>query len=489
MGEFIGKLFGRHEESDGALVQRFAREQDGEAFSSIVGRYGDMVYSTCYRILREEAQASDAVQETFLQLARNASRIQGSVGGWLHRVATRRAVDLVRQNASRRHREQSYALDTETGASTWSEVESAVDTALDELPDDLRELLVLHFLQGRSTVRIAADHGLSQPTVSRRISEALELMRDTLRGQGIQVAAAPLQTLLLHSSRVVPQAVRAGLGKIALAKAVVAHTSALAPGAVTSALVAKAAAVAVAVTVAAGATWVASHELRHTPPPPVTPAVARQEPGAAAYGVVPEPPPSDTAKPPAAALPGAQPIVAFNPGRPGLLPHPAKTLPRAKPTQPGLLAAKKTALALTNASPATSTPPAGEAFPGAGFYETAASRQATTNPPAALASEEALLPNPRSRGADIPWLNATGTNGFGAARNPSTSSWNNSRETTSYNSSGPLFLNPYNAATAPSSLPSGWYEMRAPPAALAPTLPTRPAAPNRPRDRPGNSGP
>ena len=60
-------------------------------------RYADMVYPTCRRILREEALAAGAVQETFFQLAKNGEKIKGSMVSWLHKVATRRGVDLIRR--------------------------------------------------------------------------------------------------------------------------------------------------------------------------------------------------------------------------------------------------------------------------------------------------------------------------------------------------------------------------------------------------------
>src|SRR5512140_705427 len=95
--------------TDQLLVRRLAGQGDQEAFCTLLSRYADMVYSTCMRILRDEAQAADVTQETFFQLFKGANRITGSPGGWLHEVATRRAIDLVRQNISRRKREDSYA--------------------------------------------------------------------------------------------------------------------------------------------------------------------------------------------------------------------------------------------------------------------------------------------------------------------------------------------------------------------------------------------
>ena len=49
-------------------------------------------------------------------------------------------------------------------------VGTGADEALEELPDHQREVLLLHFLQGRSTLQIAADRGVSQPTISHHMS-------------------------------------------------------------------------------------------------------------------------------------------------------------------------------------------------------------------------------------------------------------------------------------------------------------------------------
>jgi RNA polymerase sigma factor (sigma-70 family) len=208
------------EESDRILLRRFVRDEDGEAFSILMQRYADMVYSTCRRVLDNDALASDAVQETFFQFIKQAEHINGSLAGWLHRVATRRAVDLVRSNVSRRRRERSYALELDNDSGAWTEVQGQVDEALEELPDTLREVLVLHFLERRSTTQIAAAQGVSQPTISRRVAEALERMRDLLREKGVALSVVPLQGLLLHYAHCAPESLLRSLGKIGLARAV-----------------------------------------------------------------------------------------------------------------------------------------------------------------------------------------------------------------------------------------------------------------------------
>ena len=207
------------EERDRTLVERFVERGDAKAFSLLVTRYGELVYSTCWRILHNDADAADAAQETFYHLLKNPNNVNGSLGSWLHQVATRRAVDLIRQNSSRRRREQVYVQEAELPAGTWTEVEPLVDEALEQLPKEFRDVLVLHFLERQSMTRIAAAKGISQPTISRRVSEALQLLRQNLRERGVAVGLVPLQVLLTHSSRFVPEPLLQRLGKMAMAKA------------------------------------------------------------------------------------------------------------------------------------------------------------------------------------------------------------------------------------------------------------------------------
>jgi len=294
----------RSKDSDKALVRRFARQHDGEAFSILMDRYADMVYTTCWRMLGNEALAADAVQETFFQLVKNADKITGSLGSWLHKVATRRSVDFIRQNVSRRNREESYVLDGDSRGNSWSEVQPVVDEALEELPENLREVLLLHFMQGLSTIQIAAAKGVSQPTISRKLAQALDLLRQNLRERGIMAGMVPLQAVLLHSNYVTPEAVRLSLGKIALAKAVGIVPTKMAIAAIVLAL--------------ATGTFFLSMPRKNNPKPVVLPQTQASEPVAK---------PGDDGKTQAEAAPVQTAVVAEIAEAPSPIPTPTPTLP------------------------------------------------------------------------------------------------------------------------------------------------------------------
>src|SRR5262245_20939258 len=82
--------------TDRGLLKAFAAGGDEAAFAAPVRRHGAMLLAVCRRVLRDWHDAEDAVQATFLVLARKARSVRwhDSVGGWLFRVAHRLALKM-----------------------------------------------------------------------------------------------------------------------------------------------------------------------------------------------------------------------------------------------------------------------------------------------------------------------------------------------------------------------------------------------------------
>ncbi|MBL7152543.1 MAG: sigma-70 family RNA polymerase sigma factor [Phycisphaerae bacterium] len=204
-------------ESENILLRRFAATGDPEAFSEIVQRHAGLVYGACLRVLADKDRAADAVQETFLQLLRNARTITGSVPNWLHRVATRKAIDVVRRDSARKNREAGYAAAKPRQVTKWQDLSRYVDEGLDDLDEQTRQILIRRFFEGRTTIDIATAQNVSQPTISRKIDSGVAQLRGRLRNRGIIVSAAALIGLLGENVvQAAPAAVLQELGKIAL---------------------------------------------------------------------------------------------------------------------------------------------------------------------------------------------------------------------------------------------------------------------------------
>lgn len=183
-------------------IERYAKHRDAEAFSEIVRDYQSMVLATCRRQVHVPGDVDDAVQETFLKLAKNAGSLRSNVAAWLHRCATNIAHDLNRRAATRQRHESSAATsERSTDAQReLAELREHLDAALDRLGEDDRELILQRFFVGQSQADIAQARGVSPARISQRMNEAIETLRRELAKSGMPAigvgSAAGLTTLL-----------------------------------------------------------------------------------------------------------------------------------------------------------------------------------------------------------------------------------------------------------------------------------------------------
>ena len=210
-------------------LRRYARRGDARAFESVASRYQQMVFATCRRVLHNDADAEDAAQETFLKLAKHAGTIRSNVGAWLHAAAVRTSIDIRRKRGVRSTAERAAAKSTGDTAKAqpqrdWAALEPLLDDALSKLTDDDRELIVGHYLAGRSQREIAKSLGISPGNVSRRLTKATERLRGELGAAGLAVSGLALAAALGVGGGVaggvaggVGGAVTLPLGKLALA--------------------------------------------------------------------------------------------------------------------------------------------------------------------------------------------------------------------------------------------------------------------------------
>jgi RNA polymerase sigma factor (sigma-70 family) len=184
--------------TDGQLLARYAASQDGSAFEVLVARYGPMVLATCRAILRHEHDVEDAFQATFLVLARKASAIRtgDALGGWLHRVAYRVAVEANIAAKRRRLRESEVSarpmamtIPDATHPRLDPDVPSILHEEIDRLPESQRLSVVLCDLEGLTYEQAAVRLHWTEPTLRHRLSKARRRLRDRLTRRGVTAEA------------------------------------------------------------------------------------------------------------------------------------------------------------------------------------------------------------------------------------------------------------------------------------------------------------
>src|SRR6185312_12627455 len=98
--------------TDALLLQDYAKAKSQDAFTEIVRRHLNLVYSAALRQVRSPQLAEEVAQSVFTDLARAAGKLSSATGrspvltAWLYQVTRRTAIDVIRKESRRRLREQ-----------------------------------------------------------------------------------------------------------------------------------------------------------------------------------------------------------------------------------------------------------------------------------------------------------------------------------------------------------------------------------------------
>ena len=205
--------------TDGQLLERFATDADEVAelaFSALVERHEAMVWRVCLAIVRDEHEAEDAFQATFLVLVRKARSlwVRDSLGPWLHQVACRtasclRTTVIRRRKHEQRCAEKDAARSVEVGTPLDPDLDAAVHEEVNRLPEKYRAPVVLCDLEGRTHQEAARSLGWPIGTVKSRQSQGRRLIRDRLvrRGLGLAAAGAVVESLRQTAVAAMPKEV------------------------------------------------------------------------------------------------------------------------------------------------------------------------------------------------------------------------------------------------------------------------------------------
>lgn len=136
-------------------------------------------------MLREPGEAEDALQETFLQVWRQAGRYdsdRSTPRGWLVMIARSRALDRLRRRPATTEpgHSQPSAISTLDGVAERDETAAAVHRALGQLPTDQRAAIEMAFYEGLSYTEVAGRLGVPVGTAKTRIRLGMIKLRKIL---------------------------------------------------------------------------------------------------------------------------------------------------------------------------------------------------------------------------------------------------------------------------------------------------------------------
>ena len=181
-------------DADTELVAR-ARAGERAAFDLLVERYQGRLLRLARRLLRDQAEAEDVVQETFLKAYRALPRFRGEAAfyTWLYRIAINAARNAIMNRGRRGGVPPAAAAPAVAPEDALAEIATpesmllskqvmqAVDAAMDALPLELRTAIVLREIEGLSYEEIAQIMQSPLGTVRSRIFRAREAIARRLR--------------------------------------------------------------------------------------------------------------------------------------------------------------------------------------------------------------------------------------------------------------------------------------------------------------------
>lgn len=146
---------------------------NGEPLENLYTRYGPLVLRRCRQLLRDEAEAEDALQEVFMQIVRNPRLVEAEFpSSLLYRIATNVSLNRLRGRA---RRAESGDEETLLNIAAAEDVEKRftarrlLDRIFSRHPESTKVMAVLHYVDGLTLEEVARETALSVSGVRKRL--------------------------------------------------------------------------------------------------------------------------------------------------------------------------------------------------------------------------------------------------------------------------------------------------------------------------------
>jgi RNA polymerase sigma factor (sigma-70 family) len=212
------------ESGDNDLLAQYATNGSEEAFTALVNRHVNFVYSTALRRLGNPHQAEEITQVVFLVLAKKAGSLSSKtiLTGWLYLTVRLTAANYLRMEARRLRREQEaymQAIANESEPDVWTKIAPHLDIAMEHLGSKERNAVLLRFFEGKSFAEVGVSLRASEDAAQKRVERALGNLRRFFARRGITLSGELLPTLLsTHSVQAAPLGLAKSISMITVAK-------------------------------------------------------------------------------------------------------------------------------------------------------------------------------------------------------------------------------------------------------------------------------
>lgn len=180
------------------LLVKKSQSGDIESFELLISSYDKRAYNIAYRVMGNEEDAKDMAQEALLRVFRSIKDFKGqsAFSTWLYRIVTNVCLDELRKRKNDKYISMDSTIQTENGElhmelcsdketpeSAYERVEQRelIKSAINELSEDYKSVIVLRDIQGFSYDEISNMLDCSLGTVKSRINRARNMLRDKLK--------------------------------------------------------------------------------------------------------------------------------------------------------------------------------------------------------------------------------------------------------------------------------------------------------------------
>lgn len=168
--------------TENELILR-ARQGDGEAIRRLYERHASQVYTIIRRLAGDDALAEDWAQEAWVQAIRALPEFRGEAqfGTWLYRIAVNRALQGRRERERRAPRELPLPDIVPAGRDDRPLLRVRLERALARLPERMRQVLLLHDVEGYTHEEMGEMLGVAPGTCKSQLFKARAKMRQMLQ--------------------------------------------------------------------------------------------------------------------------------------------------------------------------------------------------------------------------------------------------------------------------------------------------------------------
>lgn len=181
--------------ADDEALMRAIQRRDPKALAALYDRYAGILKALIMRVIHNEFEADDLLQEIFMEIwnhAENFSEQKGKPLGWIVTLARRRSIDRLRKHQAYQRAGERLQQSPEQQPDAWTHnvTEDAIDrddrhavlaAAIRELPKPQQQAIELAFFKGMSQREIAAHTNIPLGTIKTRLELGLKKITEALK--------------------------------------------------------------------------------------------------------------------------------------------------------------------------------------------------------------------------------------------------------------------------------------------------------------------